>query len=164
MIGISLALYGVGIAVVQGFVIRLKLISSLGDRYVVTLSLLLGSFALSCFGFVSHGWLVFCLIPFAALSELLTPTLGGFLANRVGDDTQGEFQGVLASLSAVTSIISPLLMTGLFKIGNSNSYSFYLPGLPFVFAGLLLISTIIPLSFAMKSKSLGFIQDKKLHK
>ena len=152
MIGISLAFYGIGISFVQGIIIRLSFVSKLGNRFVVTAALIIGSFALLCFGFTSEGWLVFYLIPFAALSELLTPTLGGFLSNKVPDDRQGEFQGVLASLSAVTSIVSPLLMTGLFNVWTSDSSLAYIPGFPFIFAAALLLSTVLPLSIAMKGK------------
>ena len=58
-----------------------------------------------------EGWLVFLLIPFSALSELLTPTLTSYTSNKVSKMEQGELQGVIAGLSAITSIISPLLMT-----------------------------------------------------
>jgi DHA1 family tetracycline resistance protein-like MFS transporter len=101
-------------------------------------------------GLVREGWIVFCIIPFSALSELLTPTLGSFLSNSVSDDQQGELQGVLSSLSAVTSIISPLLMSGLFTLFTLGNGIPYVPGFPFVFAGFLLVITILPLSRAMK--------------
>ena len=152
MIGISLACYGIGISLVQGFLIRLPLISALGARFVVTASLVIGSFALMSMGLVREGWVVFCIIPFSALSELLTPTLGSFLSNSVPDDQQGELQGVLSSVSAVTSIVSPLIMSGIFNIFTSKQSSVYFPGGPFIFAAFLLLLTIVPLSSAMKRK------------
>ena len=151
MIGISLACYGLGISFVQGFIIRLKIISTLGGQFIVTASLSVGAFALLSMGLVTEGWMVFCIIPFSALSELLTPTLGSFLSNSVSDDQQGELQGVLSSLSAVTSIISPLLMSGLFTAFTSGDLGLYFPGFPFVFSALLLVLTILPLSRAMRS-------------
>ncbi len=150
MIGISLACYGVGISFVQGVLIRLKFISQIGPRLVVTVSLLIGAFSLLSMGLIWEGWMVFCIIPFSALSELLTPTLGSFLSNNIPDDQQGELQGVLSSLSAITSIISPLVMTGLFNVSTSEITFVYFPGLPFIFASSLLMLTIIPLSLAMK--------------
>ena len=150
MIGISLACYGIGISFVQGVLIRLNFISRLGARLVVTASLLIGALSLVSMGLVWEGWMVFCVIPFSALSEMLTPTLGSFLSNSISDDQQGELQGVLSSLSAITSIISPLVMTGLFNIFASGITSIYFPGLPFIFASGLLLATIIPLSLAMK--------------
>ena len=151
MIGISLACYGLGISFVQGFLIRLRIISLLSGRFVVTASLLIGALALLSMGLVKEGWVVFCIIPFSALSELLTPTLGSFLSNSVSDGQQGELQGVLSSLSAVTSIISPLLMSGLFTVFTADEGHLYLPGIPFIFASFLLLLTILPLSWAMKA-------------
>ena len=110
----------------------------------------IGAFSLLSMGLIWEGWMVFCIIPFSALSELLTPTLGSFLSNSVPDDQQGELQGVLSSLSAITSIVSPLLMTGIFNIFTSDITGFYFPGVPFIFASGLLLLTILPLSIAMK--------------
>ncbi len=150
MIGISLACYGVGIAFVQGFLIRLRIISMLGSRLVVTASLSIGAVSLVSMGLIWEGWMVFLIIPFSALSELLTPTLGSFLSNSVPNDQQGELQGVLSSLSAITSIVSPLVMTGLFNIFTSDITGVYFPGVPFIFASVLLLLTIVPLSLAMR--------------
>ena len=152
MIGISLACYGIGISFVQGFLIRLKIISRLGARFIVTASLSIGAGSLLSMGLIFEGWMVFCVIPFSALSELLTPTLGSFLSNNVPDDQQGELQGVLSSLSAVTSIVSPLVMSGLFNIFTSEETSIYFPGFPFLFASVLLLAVIIPLSLSMRGQ------------
>ena len=83
MIGFSLACYGIGISLVQGFVIRIKFIEKLGSINVVVISLIFGSFSLIILGFTLEGWLVFLLIPFSALSELLTPTLTSYTSNKV---------------------------------------------------------------------------------
>ena len=154
MIGFSLACYGIGIAVVQGYIIRLAWVTKLGPKLVVTFSLSVGAVALFWLGLVDVGWMVFCIIPFSALSELLTPTLGSFISNKVSDGEQGELQGVLSSLSAVTSIVSPLIMAGIFKFYSSPESELYLPGAPFIFAALLLTLTIVPLWWAMTDKKL----------
>ena len=143
MIGISLACYGVGISFVQGILIRLRIVSSLGARLVVTISLSIGALSLLGMGLIWQGWMVFCIIPFSALSELLTPTLGSFLSNSIPDDQQGELQGVLSSLSAVTSIVSPLVMTGLFNIFTVDKTFIYFPGFPFIFSAVLLLLVIV---------------------
>ena len=63
MIGFSLACYGVGIAMVQGLIIRLPVVARLGATRVILISILLGSFALICFGFTKVWWIVFLIIP-----------------------------------------------------------------------------------------------------
>ena len=151
MIGFSLACYGIGIAVVQGFIIRLKFVDRLGSVNIVVISLIFGSFSLLILGFTVEGWLVFLLIPFSALSELLTPTLTSYTSNKVSEMEQGELQGVIAGLSAVTSIISPLLMTFIFKFCSEQNGKIYFPGAPFLFAGLILLICIVPLRNTMRN-------------
>jgi len=150
MIGFSLACYGIGITIVQGFIIRLKFVNKIGNVNIVSISLVFGSFSLLVLGFTTAGWLVFLLIPFSALSELLTPTLTSYTSNKVSKMEQGELQGVIAGLSAVTSIISPLLMTVIFRYSINVPENFYFPGAPFLFAGLILFICIFPLRRTMK--------------
>ena len=111
----------------------------------------MGSFTLFGFGSIETGWLVFALIPIAVLTELMNPTLDSFISNRISDDTQGLLQGILSSINAITTILSPLIMTLLFKFGSSNDKSFYTPGLPFYFAATLLLVCLFPVINVMKS-------------
>ena len=69
----------------------------------------------------------------------------------MSDDTQGLLQGILSSINAITTILSPLLMTLLFKIGASPTKDYYIPGLPFYFAAILLLICIIPILKVMNS-------------
>ena len=146
MIGVSLAAYGVGIAFVQGVVIRHKKLEKFGPRKVIIFCLLIGAFALSGFGSISAGWLVFVLIPLAALSEMFDPTIKAYLSNQVEVNKQGELQGILFSIRGVTTFLSPLVMTFIFRIfsNNDNSYP-YIPGMPFIFAAALLLIAVLPL-------------------
>ncbi len=149
MIGFSLACYGIGITLVQGFIIRLKFVNKIGNVNIVSLSLVFGSFSLFVLGFTTAGWLVFLLIPFSALSELLTPTITSYTSNKVSKMEQGELQGVIAGLSAITSIISPLVMTFIFRYSINLPEKFYFPGASFLFAGLILFICIFPLRRTM---------------
>ena len=151
LIGVSLAFYGLGVAFVQGLIIRLSYIKNIHPQKIVVFSLLVGSFTLFGFGSIETGWLVFALIPIAVLTELMNPTLDSFISNRISDDTQGLLQGILSSINAITTILSPLIMTLLFKFGSSNDKSFYTPGLPFYFAATLLLVCLFPVINVMKS-------------
>ncbi len=151
MIGVSLAAYGVGIAFVQGVVIRNKKLEELGPKKVVLFCLIIGAFALSGFGVISAGWMVFVLIPLAALSEMFDPTIKGYLSNKVEESKQGELQGILFSIRGVTTFLSPLIMTAIFRtFSNHENDMPYIPGMPFIFAALLLLVAIGPLIKKMK--------------
>ena len=151
LIGASLACYGLGVAFVQGFVIRMKFVTRLGPKRIIFLSLVTGSVALTGFGFANMAWMVFVLIPIAVMSELMNPTLDSFVSNQISDTEQGLLQGILSSINAITSVISPLVMTLLFKLGTLSAEKTYIPGIPFLFAAFLLIMIIFPLLKSMKS-------------
>ena len=99
LIGISLACYGLGVAFVQGIIIRMNFIKKSNPLNIVIFSLILGSLTLFGFGSTKTAWLVFALIPIAVLTELMNPTLDSFISNKVSDDTQGLLQGILSSIN-----------------------------------------------------------------
>ena len=142
-IGGSLALYGIAMAFVQGVLIRPS-VQRLGEARTVAAGLAVGACAAAGFGLIESAWIAFALIPFAALSDVASPALTGLMANRVGDDEQGELQGVLASLMAIASVAAPPLASGLFYRFTAADAPAQLPGAPFLMAGLL-IAAAIPL-------------------
>ena len=85
------------------------------------------------------------------MSELMNPTLDSFVSNQISDSEQGLLQGILSSINAITSVISPLVMTLLFKLGTLSAEKTYIPGIPFLFAAFLLIVIIYPLLKSMES-------------
>ena len=56
---------------------------------------------------------------------------------RVPEDAQGELQGALSSITSLTSIIGPVLMTQLFARFTGQSAPLYFPGISFVVAAIL---------------------------
>jgi DHA1 family tetracycline resistance protein-like MFS transporter len=65
-------------------------------------------------GLATHGWVAFALSPLFALGGVGVPALQSLTANEVGEDKQGELQGVLASITSLTAIVGPLVGTGLY--------------------------------------------------
>ena len=65
--------------------------------------------AFGAIAFVSSGAVALVLTPLAALGAVMTPALQGIMSQRVGDDAQGELQGALASISALSMIVSPMI-------------------------------------------------------
>jgi hypothetical protein len=56
------------------------------------------------------------LLPMAALTDLVPPTLTAMSANAVEEDRQGMVQGVIASLSSLAAVLAPLVFTPLFGL------------------------------------------------
>ena len=84
-------------------------------------------------------------MPFMALGVIVSPALQGLMSADISADRQGELQGVLSSVQGLAMIISPLIMTSLFRFFTSGSTSIHLPGAPFFAAGALALLAFVML-------------------
>lgn len=146
MVGASLAIYGISMAVVQGGLIRL-IVPRLGEERTVLIGLSASTVALVAVALVPHGAVVMMLIPLSALGAITTPALQGIMARKAADNQQGELQGVLSSIAALAMIGSPMLMTWVFAAFTDPARSLVLPGAPFLVAALL-VAVCIPVFLA----------------
>ena len=146
MIGLSLGLFGIMMAVVQGGLIRL-ILARLGERGTVIYGLVFDVFAFGALAFVTSGTVALVLTPLAALGAVITPALQAIMSRTVGDKRQGELQGALTSVGAVAMIIAPMLMTSVFAQYTSSGAAVYFPGAPFLLSlGLILVALVVFLS------------------
>jgi len=141
-IGLSLATYGVAFAAVQGALIR-TVIPRLGDLNTVFYGMILNVACLALFGVVSQAWMVWALIPISAVGALVGPAMQGIVSRAAGPDRQGEAQGVIASLSALAMILSPLAMTQAFFWFTRPDAAIRLPGAPFLLAAALTLGALL---------------------
>jgi DHA1 family tetracycline resistance protein-like MFS transporter len=136
-VGLSLASYGVFFALIQAGLIRV-ILRYLGDRGTVIYGLIFNAFAFVFLAFVTNGTLALLFTPITALGAVVTPAIQGIMSRQTPDDAQGELQGVVASAGAVATIISPLLMTGVFSRFTGPDAPVFLPGAPFLVSMLLM--------------------------
>lgn len=137
LIGVSLAVYGVSIAVVQGALVR-PAIRWLGDRRTVTWGIAVEVLSLAVLGFLTSGAVLLALIPVTALGAIGMPALQGIMSRAVPDNAQGALQGVLTSTSSVAMVVAPLVMTQTFSAFTAPGATVYLPGAPFLLAAALM--------------------------
>lgn len=138
MIGLSLAVYGLGMAAVQGGLIR-PATRHLGERRTILLGMVFEIVSFLLLGFLTNGTIALMLIPITALGAMVTPALQALMSRATPDSQQGELQGVLAALHALSMIVSPLVMTAVFAQFARSDAAIYLPGAPFLLAmGLML--------------------------
>ncbi len=149
MIGLSLGLFGIAMALVQGGLIRVVL-KRFGERFAVIWGQLFDCFAFAALAVITSGTLALILTPLSALGAIVSPALQGIMARRVSDDAQGELQGVLNSVHALSMIVSPLLMAWVFAVFTGDSAPVYLPGAPFLVALVLLV---LGLAIYLRSES-----------
>ncbi len=143
IIGLSLALFGIMLAIVQGGLMP-KVLKILGERGAVIYGHGFDVAAFLALAFVTSGTIALILVPLASLAGGITPALQGIMSKAVGDDQQGELQGALTSVSALAMMISPMLMTSTFAAFSGAGAPIYLPAAPFLLStGLILIGLAV---------------------
>jgi DHA1 family tetracycline resistance protein-like MFS transporter len=152
MIGLSLGIFGIGIAVVQGLLMK-PILRLLGERNTVIAGLSVDVLAFVALGFVTNGWIALALTPLTALGSVAGPALQGIMSRTAADDQQGELQGTLASITAVATIAAPLIMTQTFFYFTHAGAPFYLPGAPFLLAAVLTLGCIAIFVSSDRSKT-----------
>ncbi|WP_439655556.1 TCR/Tet family MFS transporter [Sulfitobacter aquimarinus] len=135
-VGLSLALFGVTMALIQGGLIR-PILSRFGERGTVILGQIFSIAALVSIAIISSSMWVLILTPFASIGGIIPPALQGIMSARVPADAQGELQGLLTSASALAMMLSPLVMTYTFAQFTDADAPVYLPGAPFLLAAFL---------------------------
>ena len=143
MIGYSLGVVGICVAIVQGVLIR-RIIPKIGQEKSVYWGLLLYTIGFVLFAYASQTWMMFAFTAVYCLGGIAGPAIQGIIATHVPANEQGELQGALTSLMSATSIIGPLIMTGVFAYFTSSQAPMHFAGAPFMVSAVLtLISTVL---------------------
>ena len=150
IVGYSLAVVGVLVTFVQGFLIR-KIIPRLGQVKSIYLGMSFSALGLLLFGLASESWMMFAfLIPYC-LGGIAGPSIQGVISSQVPANEQGELQGALTSLMSLCGVFGPLLMTNLFAFATAKNSTFHVPGAPFFLASCLTLVSFY-LSYRTLSK------------
>ncbi|PDT18941.1 TCR/Tet family MFS transporter [Rhizobium hidalgonense] len=106
-IGLSLGAFGLCQALAQAFLpgpaVRL-----LGERGAILTGVAGVSIALTVMAFAERSWMIFAIMPVFTLGGIGVPALQSLASRQVDENSQGQFQGVLASVVSLASIIAPL--------------------------------------------------------
>ena len=141
-IGLTLSAYGILIAVVQAGVLP-QMTRHFGDFKTLVIAIIAAVIGMIGFGLTGAVWAVIVFLPFAAFSDMAPPLMTAFAANCAKDDQQGLVQGVIASLTSISAVAAPLLLTSVFE-RFVNTDGIYLPGAPFLLTAVLVV-VIVPL-------------------
>lgn len=141
-VGISLGFIGLLLAIVQAGLLRI-IIPKFGASKSVIIGLSLYTMALPCIAFFNSELLVMlAFIPYV-LGGIAGPAIQALISAEVPSTEQGQIQGGLTSVISLTAIIGPPLMTFLFSYFTSPTNSIYFPGMPFLFAMVLVFITLM---------------------
>ena len=142
MIGISLTIYGVCFAIVQGALVR-PAIKIWGEKKTIIIGFCIEFSAMVTFAFLTDGKILIMLIPLASLGVLAQPAIQAILSKSVGDDRQGAIQGVASSLNAIAMVITPISMTWVLAVFSDKTAKYYFPGMPFLLSAFIVFLCLI---------------------
>jgi DHA1 family tetracycline resistance protein-like MFS transporter len=153
-IGISLAVVGVLISLVQGLLIRV-VNPKLGNEKSVYIGIALYALGLTLFAFATQGWMMFLFLVPYCLGGISGPALQAIISLHVPKNEQGELQGSLTGLQSLTTIIGPPMMIGLtsyFSIKNDPNH-IYFPGAAFLLGALFMLLSAIIAYWVLKQET-----------
>lgn len=143
MVGLSLAVIGLAVGLVQGGLVR-AVIPRIGTARSVYAGLGLYSLGYLLYAFANRTWMMFAFTAVYCLGGIAGPALQGIISTEVPASEQGELQGALTSLMSLTSIVGPPLMTNVFAWFTRPTGPIYLPGAAMLLGGgLTLVSALL---------------------
>lgn len=142
-IGISLGVVGIVTAFVQGYLIRI-ITPKLGAERSVYIGLAFYTAGLALFAFAPNGWTMYAFTIIYCFGGLAGPSLQGIMSGVVPPNAQGELQGGMTSLMAMTAVFGPVIMNGLFSYFSGPDAPVYFPGAAMLLGAVLgLFSTFV---------------------
>lgn len=142
MIGLSLAAYGLGVVIIQGVLIR-PILARFGEKVTALIGMTVHLLSFLTYPFMTETWHIFAFMPISVFSALAVPALQGLMSNSVPENAQGELQGAMSSLTALATIISPLVMTQVFSYFTNSEAPVYLPSAPFLLSALSVVVAFV---------------------
>ena len=140
--GISLAVLGLGTAVVQGGLVGV-FSRKLGEHRSALIGLSAGSIGFIGYALSAEPWMLFASVPIACLIGLTMPSIRAILSRQVPADAQGELQGAISGIVSFTALVTPFTMTHLFSLSMGQMH---FPGAPFLAAAVSLAVGAVLLS------------------
>ncbi len=157
-IGASLALVGIGAAVVQAGLMG-QFIKRLGAVKTALFGFTVSTVTMMAFAFADAPLWVYLIIPVSALAGVTSPALNAIMSAQTPKDAQGELQGAVASLQSFGLIFGPLVMTETLRAFSIDSAPIYFPGAAFALASVLVALAFIPFFAGMRANGVS-LKDK----
>jgi DHA1 family tetracycline resistance protein-like MFS transporter len=149
MIGLSLALAGISMAVVQATVLG-RVVKRFRERRTAMIGVAVAAIGYLGYALVPYAWFAMIVIVLTALQALVQPSITALMSQRAPADAQGEMQGFIGSLNAVGAIVAPLLLNPALAWFTGPSAPFHFPGAAFVIASAFAFAALISLTMTRR--------------
>jgi len=156
-VGDSLAAFGLATVVSQVWLLH-WVDSRIGTVPTASLGLVLLAAGYLGLSLVRESWITALCIPLATMGFMAGPALVSVLSRRIGGDQQGTLQGVVASLSGVAAVLTPLVMPRLFSVFSTYSGPMHIPGAPYVLGAILALGGVALIRRGVRSETQSLVQ------
>nr|QBB78491.1 hypothetical protein [uncultured organism] len=151
MVGISLGVVGLMIAIVQGGLIRV-IVPKLGNERSIELGFFLYFLGMLLFALANQTWMMFAFTVVYCLGGIAGPALQSSMSLAVPPNEQGELSGGMTSIMSITAIIGPLIMNNIFAAFSGEKAVYELPGAPMLLGAFLILVAAIMVFFIFRSR------------
>ena len=121
-IGLSLAISGISMAVVQMLVTG-RAIKRFGEERTVVIGMIVGGLTFAAYVFVRSEWLIYAILMLGALQALTFPSINALLSRLAGPSHQGALMGGMQSLSSIAWIVSPFVLSQALAFGADRGFT-----------------------------------------
>jgi DHA1 family tetracycline resistance protein-like MFS transporter len=133
MIGATLALSGLSMATVQGFLTG-RIVRAIGERRAAPVGVLIGMLSFVVYAFIPESWMLYPTLAIGGLQGVAMPSMNSLMSQHMGPERQGELQGGMASVMGLASIIGPLSLTQTLAHFSAPDAPVHFPGAAFLLA------------------------------
>lgn len=149
MVGISLGLVGISMAVFQAVIIR-PFITRFGERRTAYIGMLSGIASYLVVAFVPNGGVILVLLLVNGFSGMVMPSLNAMMSMRTPPSQQGELQGLIGSLSALSLMVAQFTYNYALAAFTETGASTHFPGAPFAIAATIGATALLSLLLLRK--------------
>jgi DHA1 family tetracycline resistance protein-like MFS transporter len=142
MVGVSLSVVGIVMALVQTFLTG-RVVTRFGERRAAMIGLLGGATAMAAYAIIPNGYVAFLAMIPLGLQSFTHPALTAMMSRRASADTQGEIQGFASSIMALGAVIAPLTYNPLLAWATGPEAPFVFWGAAFVVAAVLALIALL---------------------
>ena len=148
-VGLTLAIFGFFHALTQAFLVG-ALLRKHDELTIALIGIFSSAVIMFMLLFITQGWIIYLFLPFTALGGLATPGLQSLMTQKVPETHQGQLQGGIGSLTSLTTILSPLIMTRTFHFFTQDHAAYYHPAGVFGLSTFICLLAILPIGYFFK--------------
>ncbi len=149
MIGVSLVLAGVAMAIVQVKILG-PVVARFRERRTAMIGTAVAATGYLTFALVPYAWVGLVVVAITGLQALVQPSITALMSQRAPTDAQGEMQGFIGSLNAIGAIAGPLLFNPALAWFTSAEAPVRFPGAAFVIASAFALCAFTALAMTRK--------------